>query len=108
MKIQRLNEIATRFNERTEVTETTLGYANKGHQRALNDLNTEVGKKKGRIYGKKNMIDESSMTRFHGLNKKLDDLVGGGYKDDVPKIDKMIQAFPFKDSALVQTIEPWP
>ena len=35
------------------------------------------------------MVDESSLTRFHGLNKKLDGLVGGSDKN-APMVDKIV------------------
>lgn len=53
-KIDRLNKIAERYNQKTELPEGTLQYAAQGKNRALVELNAEVNRKNPKIYGDKN------------------------------------------------------
>ena len=54
-KIDRLNQIASRFNQKTEQAESTLLYANKGTKQALNRIHEDANKRNDRIYGNKNV-----------------------------------------------------
>ena len=72
-KVGRLNEIATRYNQKTEQAESTLLYANKGTKQAINLLNQDVNEKKSRIYGNKNVQDAGTITILFGTNKDIVD-----------------------------------
>ena len=53
-KIFRLNKIALKHNEKTEIADSTLIYANKGKQAALYKLHGDAKDKHSQIYGEKN------------------------------------------------------
>ena len=53
-KLNRLNKIAIRYNEKTEIADSTLIYANKGKQSALYKLHGDIKDKHAQIYGEKN------------------------------------------------------
>jgi hypothetical protein len=55
-----------------------------------------VGKKSKRLFGKRNMVDEGTLTTIYGLGKEL--LDKRMEEVVVPKIDKILQAFVFMDS----------
>lgn len=66
-KIEKLNKIAERFNQKQEIADTTLSYALRGEQKAMNELLTNTSIKTQSIYGSKNMQNQATITAIFGM-----------------------------------------
>lgn len=71
-KIEKLNKIAERFNQKQEIADTTLSYAYRGEQKAMNELINSTNSRTQNIYGSKNMQDQATITAIFGLKKELE------------------------------------
>lgn len=58
LKVEKLNLIAKKFNQKQEKVENTLLYASKGQDKALFLINNEIDRINMHIYGK-NQLDQS-------------------------------------------------
>ena len=58
LKMDKLNLIAKKFNQKQEKTESTFLYASKGQDKALYLINNEIERINEKIYGK-NQVDQS-------------------------------------------------
>lgn len=88
-KITRLNRIAKKYNQRTELLENTLAYADQNKNKAINDVKVQVDKANTRVYGSGNTQDKGTVTTLHGLDKGVSALGEG--MGIAPKVHKLVQ-----------------